>query len=196
MKAGKLAPPMSQMVLNDKSPGSGPYPSNYTVDASLPNHTIYSPRSPPKDVKLGVIVWGNGGCVSDATVAQNLLREIASQGFIVLANGLPNGGGQQTKMKSMRDSLAWMEKGGAGSKFGQIDPSKVASMGHSCGGLESYAASYHDNRIKNTILINSAVLDDSQRYLLAELKAPVALFIGGPNDVAYDSVSFTSHSNI
>jgi len=106
------------------------------------------------------------------------------------------GGGTQTKMKSMRDSLTWIEKGGAGGKFGIVDATKVASMGHSCGGLESYAASYHDKRVTQTILLNSAVLDDSQRYLLQELTAPVALFIGGPKDLAYDSVSFHSHSKV
>jgi hypothetical protein len=63
------------------------------------------------------------------------------------------------------------------------------SPGQSCGGLEAYSASYHDDRIKMTILFNSGVLDDSKKYLLKELKAPVAYFLGGPTDMAYVNVS-------
>jgi hypothetical protein len=38
--------------------GSGPYKAVYKADPSLPKHTIYAPITPPKDLKLPVIVWG------------------------------------------------------------------------------------------------------------------------------------------
>jgi hypothetical protein len=41
-----------------------------------------------------------------------------------------------------------------------------------------------------TILFNSGVIDDRKAYLLKELKAPIAYFIGGPKDIAYANVSF------
>jgi hypothetical protein len=59
---------------------------------------------------------------------------------------------------------------------------------HSCGGLEAYSASYHDSRVKTTLICNSGVIDEEKKYLLAELKAPVAYFIGGPKDIAYKNV--------
>jgi dienelactone hydrolase len=200
---GSMAPGIHSpktYIGDDKSPGSGPYPAvyPYLTDDSLPDHTIYAPKSPPKDIKLPAIIFGNGGCMNAGSMYQNILREIASHGFIVLANGAPGkaGGGfslaKQTSMKSMTESLNWIVSGGANAKFGQIDASKIAAAGQSCGGLEAYAASYHEDRIKQTILMNSGVIDEANVYLLAELKAPVALFIGGPKDVAYLNVSVPS----
>jgi hypothetical protein len=58
----------------------------------------------------------------------------------------------------------------------------------SCGGLEAYSASYHDPRVKTTLICNSGVIDEEKKYLLAELKVPVAYFIGGPKDIAYKNV--------
>jgi hypothetical protein len=44
--------------------GSGPYKAEFKAsDADgLPKHTVYAPKSPP-NVKMPVIVWGNGGCM-------------------------------------------------------------------------------------------------------------------------------------
>jgi hypothetical protein len=54
--------------------------------------------------------------------------------------------------------------------------------------LGSYSTSYHDDRVKRTVLFNSGVIDAEKRYMLKELKAPVAYFLGGPKDVAYANV--------
>jgi hypothetical protein len=58
--------------------------------------------------------------------------------------------------------------------------------------LEAYSASYHDDRIKLTILFNSGIIDGNKTYLLKELKAPVGFFLGGPLDVAYANVRFAA----
>ena len=45
--------------------GTGPYKSHPAgrADLSLPNHTIFAPTTPPpSDVKLPVIVFGEGSC--------------------------------------------------------------------------------------------------------------------------------------
>jgi dienelactone hydrolase len=78
---------------------------------------------------------------------------------------------------------------GKGAKYGNIDTTKIAAAGQSCGGLEAYSASYHDDRIKLTVLFNSGVLDNAKTHLLSELKVPVAYFLGGPKDIAYANVS-------
>jgi dipeptidyl aminopeptidase/acylaminoacyl peptidase len=175
--------------MDDKLPGSGPYPAAYFTDPSLPKHTIYAPKSPPKDIKLPVLLWGNGGCAAAGVLYQNFLREIASHGFIVLANGSPTGWADpQTKPIQMTQSIEWVTKGGADGKFGTPDASKIASSGQSCGGLEAYAAAYHDPRVKTAIICNSGVLDDEKAYLLKEFKVPIVYFIGGPKDIAYKNV--------
>jgi hypothetical protein len=39
-----------------------------------------------------------------------------------------------------------------------------------------------------TVLINSGVLNSAARLLLKEFKYPVAIFNGGPHDIAYKNV--------
>ncbi|KAF2663118.1 hypothetical protein BT63DRAFT_419308 [Microthyrium microscopicum] len=181
-------------VVDDQSPGSGPFPAAYFTDPSLPDHTLYAAKSPSKN-KLPVVVFGNGGCVNVGTMFQNILREIASHGFLVIANGpaVTNATGlanlaNQTNISAMKASIDWVMAGAANGKYGAVDTSKIAAVGQSCGGLEAYSASYHDDRVKTTVLLNSGIIDEPKVYLLAELKAPVALFNGGPLDVAYPNV--------
>jgi dienelactone hydrolase len=187
--------------------GTGPYPAKFIVDPSLPKHTIYVPKEPPKGVKLPVIAWGNGACGTDGTGFANFLTEIASYGYLVIADGAPGKAGQQasgglisslgggssgaqSKVSDMRDSIDWALAGKA-AKYGEIDTTKVATAGQSCGGLESYSTSYHDPRVKLTMLFNMGIYQDSKRYLLQELKVPVAYFLGGPKDTGYPNVRFS-----
>jgi hypothetical protein len=148
--------------------GSGPYPAHYVADPTLPNHTVYAPKSPPPaNVKMPVIVFGNGGCVNIGTLMSSLLTEIASHGYLVIANGppqkgvsmptagaLPQLGGKgipgllsglgsltsmvQSKVSQMTESIEWVYKGNA-KKYGEVDIDKIAASGQSCGGLEAYA---------------------------------------------------------
>ena len=48
-------------------PGTGPYPALMEVDSGLANHVVYRPAdlSGLGKRKLGVLVWGNGGCRDD-----------------------------------------------------------------------------------------------------------------------------------
>jgi hypothetical protein len=166
--------------------GSGPYPAQMTTDPSLPNHTIFAPKSPPpSNVKLPFISWGNGGCSTTGSTYRNFLTEIASYGYVISADGPPNGnGGAQSRVQDSRDSIDWAIKGGA-SKYGTIDLDNITSAGHSCGGLEAMSVAYHDTRVKRIILFNIAIFQDERRYLLQEIKVPVAWFIGGPVDMGY-----------
>ena len=49
--------------------------------------------------------------------------------------------------------------------------------------------SYHDPRVKLTMLFNMGIYQDNKRYLLKELKAPVAYFLGGTKDTGFPNVS-------
>jgi dienelactone hydrolase len=188
--------------------GTGPYPAKFITDPSLPKHTIYVPKTPPpENVKFPVIAWGNGACGTDGTGFANFLTEVASHGFVVIADGAPGGSGGgskggligslgggsggQSKVSDMRDSIDWALAGKA-AKYATIDPTKVATAGQSCGGLESYSTSYHDPRVKLTLLFNMGIYQDAKRYLLKELKVPVAYFLGGPKDTGFPNVRITS----
>jgi len=166
--------------------GSGPYPAGMTTDSGLAKHTIYAPKIPPTNVSLPFISWGNGACMTDGSQYRNLLTEIASYGYVIAADGPSTGSssGAQSKVQDSRDSIDWAIKGGA-AKYGKIDTTKIASAGHSCGGLEAMSVAYHDSRVKLMILFNIAIFRDEQRYLLQELKSPVAWLVGGPKDMGY-----------
>jgi len=174
--------------------GTGPYPAQMLTDASLPSHTVYAPKTAP-NISMPFIAWGNGGCSINGAEYRNLLTEIASYGYVIAADGAPtpgavNGiaGGPQSKVTDMRDSIDWAMKGGA-AKYGTIDTTKIATAGHSCGGLEAYSVSYKDPRVKLLALFNIGIFQDDRRYLLQEIKVPIAYLLGGSKDLGYAGVS-------
>ena len=171
--------------------GSGPYPAGSLVDSTLPKHTIFAPKSPPAgNLSMPFIAWGNGGCGTDPSTYRNLLTEIASHGYVIAADGLAGGniGASQTMVTDMRASVDWVSKGGA-AKYGNVNTSAIITMGHSCGGLEAMSTAYHDARIGHMFLFDIAIFNDEKRYLLQELKVPVAWMVGGPKDMGYPNVS-------
>lgn len=92
----------------------------------------------------------------------------------------------------MRDSLDWAIAGKA-RKYGNVDTSMITTAGHSCGGLEAMSTAYHDDRVKRIMMFNIAIFQDDRRYLLREIKVPVAYFIGGKGDMGFSSVSTILH---
>jgi hypothetical protein len=168
--------------------GSGPYPAGARSDSSLPNHTIYAPKKPPENITLPFISWGNGGCSPSSSGYTNFLTEIASHGYVIAADGpLCGSGSQQTKVSDQRDSIDWAMKGGA-DKYGKINLDNITTAGHSCGGLEAMSTAYHDQRVKRVMMFDIAIFQDDRRYLLQEIKVPVAWFVGGPKDMGYPNV--------
>ena len=165
--------------------GSGPYPADYETSSGLPNHTIFRPGNLPSE-KMPIFVWGNGACSANGLSQQYFLREIASHGFLAIANGNPNGSGSTTS-QMLTQSIDWAvaENSRQGSKyFGKLDTGKIAVGGFSCGGLEAYAVS-NDSRITTTTIFSSGLLNDSDDFQLRRLTKPIAYFIGGPSDIAY-----------
>lgn len=138
---------------------------------------------------MPILAWGNGGCATDPTSHKNLLIEIASYGYVIAADGIAGGrtGASQSMVSDMKASLDWAMAGGA-AKYGSVNTSAIATMGHSCGGLEAMSTAYHDDRVKRIVMFNIGIFQDEKRYLLQEIKVPVAWFIGGPKDMGYPNV--------
>lgn len=133
-----------------------------------------------------------GACASQGTAFVNLLTEIASHGYVIIANGAPGkpgsafGDGQTTKEELIK-SMDWVTQGKDAGKFGKLDKNKIAAAGQSCGGIEALNVS-NDPRVKLTGMFNSGMFSavgDS----LKKLNHPIAYFLGGSGDIAYKNVN-------
>ncbi|KAF1810917.1 alpha/beta-hydrolase [Eremomyces bilateralis CBS 781.70] len=180
---GGLKPPVEV----DASGGSGQYKAGWYEDPSLANHTIYAPKEPPADAKFPLIVWGNGGCLALGQTHGILLTEIASHGYVVIANGR-SGNDEVTFSTStdIFDGINWAAEAAQSGTL-QVDVTKVASSGQSCGGMQAYTAT-QDPRVKTTVIFNSGLLGDAadlRGQLAATLKTPIIYFLGGSRDIAY-----------
>jgi dienelactone hydrolase len=197
--------------------GAGRFPAIKQVDPTLADHVVYR----PKDLatlgkrKLGVLVWGNGGCREDGASARNHLMEVASHGYLAIAPGQilsgpgiappPAGAAQgplgvKTTSEQVRAGIDWAlaENGRKGSPYyHRIDPKMIAVAGHSCGGLQALQVA-GDPRISAVIVHNSGVFADGSnpisgmtvdKSLLRTLHTPVLYVLGGPSDVAFPNGS-------
>ncbi|MDH4125835.1 MAG: alanine and proline-rich secreted protein Apa [Gammaproteobacteria bacterium] len=67
--------------------GSGPYPAVMATDPGLPEHVFYHPVDLDAAGELGIVVWGNGGCLHAGNRFRIFLSELASHGFLVISAG-------------------------------------------------------------------------------------------------------------
>ena len=70
------------------APPTGPSPIVVEHDQRLATHTIYRPATLGPS-KHSVLVWGEGGCAKNGLTFPEFLSEIASYGFVVVADGPP-----------------------------------------------------------------------------------------------------------
>jgi dienelactone hydrolase len=194
--------------------GSGPWPAMMEVDPRLSFHVVYRPidlaaLGPRK--KLGVMVWGNGGCREDGASARAHLTEVASHGYVVIAPGKLYGPGesapaprrgpdgkyppQATTAAQVRAGIDWAlaENRHRGSRyFGRIDPMAIAVAGHSCGGLQALQVA-PDPRVRTVLIHNSGIFNsgassitglDLEKSDLARIHTSILYTVGGPSDQA------------
>ncbi len=195
------------------TPGTGPYPATMEVDPALPDFIVYRPQdlSSLGEGKLGLFVWGNGGCSDDAASARLHLAEIASHGYIAIAPGQwrsgPNATAPQpepagtdipltfpTSADDLREALNWALSDT--SPFaGKIDQNAIAVGGFSCGGIQAIAVG-SDPRIDTVVVQNSGLFSDPamavgemgvSKDALQALHTPVIYVMGGPSDIAWEN---------
>jgi dienelactone hydrolase len=191
--------------------GSGPEAAIVYSAETLPTHTIYRPEALRE--RYPIVLWGNGSCVDSNYAYREFLAEVASHGFIVLAIGpyrdspaprapRPADPAEwppfETHYSQMLDALDWIraENDRTGSPFrDHVAVDKVAVMGHSCGGLQTIRASV-DPRITTALVLNSGMMPDGDQYMvrhelersiLGAMHAPIAYFIGGETDIAFEN---------
>jgi dienelactone hydrolase len=77
-----------QAALPD-TPGTGKFPAMKEEVATLPDHVVYRPAKLDGlgSTKLGLYIFGNGGCSNDGASARLHLLEIASHGYLAIAPG-------------------------------------------------------------------------------------------------------------
>lgn len=196
------------------TPGTGPYPAARLADPGLPDHVIYRPANVAglADKKLGVLVWGNGGCSDDGASARFHLAEIASHGYVVIAPGNVLSGpgapprpqtpppagplGIKTTSAQVAAGIDWAlaeNKRPGSALLNRIDPAMIAVSGHSCGGLQALQIA-PDPRVKAVIIHNSGVFKDGSNPIpgitiaksaLKQLHTPILYVMGGPTDIAW-----------
>jgi hypothetical protein len=186
-----------EKCVKDTSGGSGPYNSKVYEDPTLLNHTIYIPAKPlPQGQKLPVIAWANGFCLPAGTMFENFLRELASFGYMVIANGKINHNGQlgdTTRSTELIKSIDWVVKNpNIKDVPNEVDIEKIVIAGQSCGGVNVYGA-INDKRIKFAMMFNSGDFAGQSSNLIKGIKVPVAYFEGGKSDFAAGPVSISRH---
>jgi dienelactone hydrolase len=122
------------------------------------------------------------------------------------AKGAPKGDGKQaaagpaTKSSQLLDAINWAlaENSRKGSPYnGKLDASKIAVMGMSCGGIQSYAVAT-DPRVKLVGIFNSGILpapsapgapamEDIRKDQLDKLHTPIFYVTGDKTDIAYEN---------
>jgi hypothetical protein len=87
---GAQTPSAPQIVnyTQQGTPPSGPLPVVVEHDPKLATHTIYRPVTLGPS-KHSVVVWGEGACIKNGLTFPEFLSEIASHGFVVIADGPP-----------------------------------------------------------------------------------------------------------
>ncbi|HET6564293.1 MAG TPA: hypothetical protein VFG52_02670 [Xanthomonadales bacterium] len=153
--------------------------------------------------KFPVVVWSNGACATTNDGHLYFLMQVAAHGFVVIAAGAPevsSSPGGMAAEDRLSKAIDWATSLGQGVEqyHNKLDTSKIASAGHSCGGIDAIWTGANDDRVKSVVSMNSGCQPDSStggasgplavcRGELNFLNGPIIFLAGGPSDVAYNN---------
>lgn len=194
--------------------GSGRYKAIAVREKSLTDFVVYRPVNLDaamivgrpamwggegmKKEKLPVLVFCNGGCMDTSIGYENMLTDIASHGYVVVAIGelqmlAQHEKDQHTPSSMVKKALDWLSQQAAdpnSTYYGKIDMEKVAAAGHSCGGAQ-VLANAADPRLKTYLILNAGMgqmtMADADAKSLKNLHGPILYLVGGTTDVAWQN---------
>jgi len=213
-----LAQPIDQATMRERqasmphTSGTGPYGAFIQTIPEMPDHVIYRPQNLDAmgDTKLGLYIFGNGGCSDDAASSRLHLLEVASHGYLAIAPGrfysgpgsvartvpAPGINAAPTRPEQLKEALDWAlaENMRQDSPYyNRIDPEAVALSGYSCGGIQALLNA-GDARVATVVVMNSGLMAegrttmggmDTGKEILRNLHTPTIYVQGGPSDIAY-----------
>ena len=190
--------------------GSGRHKAVAVREKSLPDFVVYRPMNldaamtvgrpgmfatgQPKKEKLPVLIFCNGGCMDTSIGYENMLTDIASYGYVVVAIGelqmmAQHEKDQHTPSSMVKRALGWISDP-ASPYYNYIDIEKIAAAGHSCGGAQ-VLANAADPRLKTYLILNAGMgkmtMADASAKSLKNLHGPILYLVGGTTDVAWQN---------
>lgn len=192
--------------------GSGPHKAIAVRERSLQDFVVYRPvnmdaamvvgrprmfeTGEAKKEKLPVLVFCNGGCMDTSIGYENMLADVASYGYVVVAIGqlqmlAQHEKDQHTPSSMVKKALDWICQQAADPAspyYNKVDVEKIAAAGHSCGGAQ-VLANAADKRLKTYLILNAGMgkmtMADASRKSLKNLHGPILYLVGGTEDVAW-----------
>ncbi len=147
-------------------------------------YTIVRPETLGKDGFVHAPIIFGPGIGGEVDSMMDLLKRIASHGFVIIGHRLDGGPGNAENNRRMTAGLDWLiaQNSAAGSIFnGKLDVNHAASMGYSVGGTAAVDIGAH-KAITTVVSIHG-------HSAKSELHGTV-LLMGGTNDVMRDGQSW------
>ena len=194
--------------------GSGRHKAVAVRERSLPDFVVYRPMNmdaamtvgrpgmfgtgAAKKEKLPVLVFCNGGCMDTSIGYENMLSDIVSYGYVVVAIGqlqmmAQHNKDRHTPSSMVAKALDWISQQATDPTspyYDKIDVDRIAGAGHSCGGAQ-ILANAADSRLKTYLILNAGMgnmtMADASKKSLKKLHGPILYLVGGTTDVAWQN---------
>ena len=177
------------------SSGTGPHKVTVETnsDPGISEGTIFRPTDLGGTEKYPIFAWGEGGCSENGLSNSAAMGELASHGYFVIADGIPNGSASRSQTsdtagmgKPLLAYITWAiaeNDKPCSAYYHSLDTTKIATNGFSCGGLMAEGTA-GDSRM-TTWGLNSSGLFSADQTLYKSVHTPVLIVLGGSGDIAY-----------
>lgn len=189
------AQPVDYSMYTTKPP-TGPYKVSVESDPSLSGYIIYRPEGGAElQAKLPIVTWGNGGCLKAGLLYAAYNMQVASHGYLVIADGdeswsdgTGNASGNQNLEAdgtALVKAVDWALKENdrpCSKLYHKLATTKIAANGTSCGGLMSLGAA-SDPRMTTVLAWNSGLFSRDQK-VYDSFHTPLLYVNGGSTDIS------------